>query len=296
MDLNAIKIFVSVAHAGSLSGASEKLQIPLPTVSRHIRELESQLKVQLLERSSRGSKLTDAGTRLYEHASRGIEMLDEAKRAVVSDQAHLKGRLRLSLPPGFEPWWELLSDFKTAFPDVFLQIYTTERRVDHLEDGIDVALRIGAVVNESMIARRMLVYRHVLVASPEFIARNGRPAIPAHLSRFPCGLWSPGANARNCWTLGADAVAPNWAIVTNDYGHLRSCALAGEIITELPPFMAAKAIREGKLISLMPGHPMPEQQVNLVYPSHRYPSAIVRVYLDFCQSRIDWLAETCAFP
>ncbi|MEL5218104.1 LysR family transcriptional regulator [Serratia bockelmannii] len=294
MDLNAIKIFVSIAHTGSLSGASERLQIPLPTVSRHIRELESQLKVQLLERSSRGSKLTEAGTRLYEYASRGIEILDEAQRALVSDQAQLKGRLRLSLPTGFEPWWELLSDFRTAFPEIFLQVYATERRVDHLEDGIDVALRIGSVVHDSMIARCMLVYRHVLVASPAFIKQNGKPSTPEHLNHFPCGFWSSGVNYQNCWKLGVDEVTLNWAIVTNDYGQLRSCAMAGELITELPPFMAAKAIRDGKLISLMQEHPMPEQQVNLVYPSHRYPSAIVRAYLDFCQTKIEWLTETCS--
>jgi DNA-binding transcriptional LysR family regulator len=98
MDLNATRIFVGVVQAGSLSAAATRLGIPLPTLSRRIRDLERRLKVQLLERSARGTKPTDAGTRLYEHASRGIEALLEAEQAVVSDQARLKGRLRLSLP------------------------------------------------------------------------------------------------------------------------------------------------------------------------------------------------------
>ncbi len=149
MDLNATRMFVAVVQAGSLSAAATRLGIPLPTLSRRIRDLERQLKVQLLERSARGTKLTDAGARLYEHASRGIEALLEAEQAVVSDQARLKGRLRLSLPQTFEPWWDLLAAFQRRYPDIQVYVYSTERRVDLIEDGIDVALRVGAIVHES---------------------------------------------------------------------------------------------------------------------------------------------------
>src|SRR6267378_2085252 len=101
-------MFVAVVQAG-LSAAATRLGTPLPTLSRRIRDLERQLSVQLLERSARGTKLTDAGARLYEHASRGVEALLEAEQVVASDQARLKGRLRLSLPQTFEPWWDLLA-------------------------------------------------------------------------------------------------------------------------------------------------------------------------------------------
>lgn len=110
--------------------------------------------MQLLERSARGVRLTDAGTKLHEHAGRGIEALLEAKQAVMSDQAGLKGRLRLSLPQSFEPWWDLLAAFQRRYSDIQIQVYTTERRVDLVEDGIDVALRVGAIVHETMVARR----------------------------------------------------------------------------------------------------------------------------------------------
>jgi molybdenum-dependent DNA-binding transcriptional regulator ModE len=118
MDLNATRMFVAVVQAGSLSAAAIRVGIPLPTLSRRIRDLERQLKVQLLQRSARGAQLTDAGMRLYEHAGRGIEALLEAEQAVVSDQARLKGRLRLSLPQTFEPWWELLAAFQRRYPDI----------------------------------------------------------------------------------------------------------------------------------------------------------------------------------
>src|SRR5215469_613259 len=156
MDLNATHMFVAVVQAGTLSSAASRLGIPLTTLSRRIRDLERQLKVQLLERSARGTKLTEAGARLYEHASRGIEALLEAEQAVASDQARLKGRLRLSLPQTVEPWWDLLTAFQRRYPDIEVYVYSTDRRMDLIEDGIDVALRVGKIVHETMIARYVL--------------------------------------------------------------------------------------------------------------------------------------------
>lgn len=294
MDLNAVQMFVSVVQAGSLSSAADRMGVPLPTLSRRIRELERQLNVQLLERSVRGTRLTDAGTRLYEHASRGIETLMEAGQAVASDQARLKGRLRLSLPPAFEPWWKLLSAFQHRHPDIRLHVYTTERRVDLIEDGIDVALRVGTITHESMVARRVLSYRHALVASPLLIERLGMPGSVEELHRFPCAVWSLGANTRGRWHLGEQAIEPESVLATNDYAHLCSRALAGEVITELPPFLAAPAIRAGQLVVLLPTQLLPEQQIHLLYPSHRHPSAIVRAYLDFCQQQVSTLVDACA--
>jgi len=289
MDFNAVRMFVSVAQNGSLSAAAERLDIPLPTLSRRIRELEQQLKVQLLERSVRGTKLTDSGTRLYEHASRGIEALIEGEQAVISDQAHLKGRLRLSLPPSFEPWWEVLSAFQRRYSQIQISVYTTERRIDLIEDGVDVALRVGMIAHETMVARRMLTYRHILVASPALIERLGALSSVEALDSYPCAVWSQGDNA--IWQLGGVAFKPEAMLSTNDYAHLRSRALNGDVVTELPPFLAASGIREGKLLALLPEHPLPEQQINLLYPSHRHPSAIVRAYLDFSQEYMGYLAE-----
>lgn len=301
MDLNAVQMFVAVVQAGSISAAAERLKLPLPTVSRRVRELERELSVQLLERSARGTRLTDAGARLYEHAVRGIELLAEAQQAVVSDQARLKGRLRLSLPPAFEPWWELLSRFQLQYPDIQLQVHTTERRIDLIEDGIDVALRVGAITHEAMVARRVLEYRHLLVASPALIERFGVLESIDDLHRFPCATWVLGANAPSRWLLGGHSVEPRSVLATNDYAHLRSRALAGDVVTELPPFLAADAIRAGDLVELLPQCPLPLQKIHLLYPSHRHPSSIIRTYLDFCQAEIsliskDWLQQGEVLP
>jgi len=294
VDLNDVRIFVSVVQTGSLMNAASRMGVPLATISRRIRALEKELNVQLLERSARGTRLTDAGARLYQHASLGVEILKDGEEAVVSDQAMLKGRLRISLPPAFDIWWDLLHDFQRRYPDIRLHVYTTERRVDLIEEGIDVALRVGAIAHEAMVARRMLSYRHVLVASPQLIERFGMPHEPAALSRLPCALWNRAPNDANTWQLGKTTVEPHIVLTTNDYAQLRHRALNGEFVTEIPPFLAADSIRQGRLVPLLPGYPLPDQQVNLLYPSHRHPSAIVRTYLEFCQSRIAWFVDQCA--
>jgi DNA-binding transcriptional LysR family regulator len=286
VDLNAVHMFIQVAQAGSLSAGAARLQLPLPTVSRRIRELERQLNVQLLERSARGVSLTDAGTRLYEHGGRGIEALQEAEQAVVCGQAQLKGRLRLSLPPAFEPWWELLAMFQRQYPDIQLSVYATDRRVDLVEDGIDVSLRVGVIVHEAMVARRMFAYRHIVVAGRGLIERLGIPDSLEVLHRFPCAAWSSGTNTASNWLLGGEIFAPRSVLTTNDYAHLRNRALAGDFVTELPPFLAASALRSGELIAILPDKPMPDQQLHLIYPSHRHPSTLVRAYLDFCQQQL----------
>src|SRR5258708_3382768 len=202
MDLNAVEMFVSVVRAGSRAAAAERANIPLPTLSRRIRELERQLKVHLLERSVRGTRLTDAGTRLYEHASLGIEELLKGQEAVTSDQARLKGRLRLSLPDGFEPWWKLLSVFQKHYPDIQLHVYSTGRRVDLIEEGIDVALRVGTIKHEAMVSQRLLLYRHVLVAGAQLVERLGLPESIDALLRFPCSVCTPAPDVSAVWRIG----------------------------------------------------------------------------------------------
>jgi DNA-binding transcriptional LysR family regulator len=293
MDLNAARIFISVVQAGSLSAAATRLGIPLPTLSRRMRDLERQLKVQLLERSARGTRLTDAGARLYEHAGRAIEALLEAEQAVVSDQALLKGRLRVSLPQTFVPWWDLLAAFQHRYPDIQVHVYSTERRVDLIEDGIDVVLRVGAIVHDAMVARRVLSSRNILVTSPKLVERLGMPEQPDAPHRFPCAVWASRIDSPIRWELGGQVFEPKAVLSTNDYHHLCTRALGGDVVTELPPFLAAAAIREKRLVPLLPQHPLPEWSVNLLYPPHRHQSTIVRTYLDFCQSYLPNIVQAC---
>src|SRR5437588_10555927 len=152
-------------------------------------------------------------------------------------------------------------------------------------------MRVGPVVHESMIARRLLCYRHVLVASPTLLKRLGSPATPDALFRYPCAVWCRDANSVGSWRVGERTLEPPAVLAVNDYLHLRNRALAGEVVTELPPFLAAAALRDGHLRAVMPDHPQLEQQVSLLYPVHRHPSSIVRTYLEFCQKSVGQFLE-----
>lgn len=286
MDLNAAQMFVAAVRAGSLSAAAAKTRVPLATLSRNVRQLEDELGVQLLERSARGARLTDAGLQLYEHASRGIDALQEGELAVTSHSKTLTGRLRLSLPPSFEPWWELLAGFQREHPHVQVLVYTTERAVELSLEGIDIALRVGAAVHESLLAKRLLRYRHVLVASPALLERLGTPTVPEALLGLPTGLWTRDPGEQRGWRLGGQEVQPTPVLAVNDYLHLRQRALAGDVVTELPPFLAADGLRDGRLVALLPEHPLPEQEVSLLYQRQQQPSRIVRAYLDYCHREV----------
>lgn len=286
MDLKAAEMFIAVVRAGSFSAASLKTRVPLATLSRNVRQLEEELAVRLLERSARGTKLTDAGMQLYEHASRGIDALHEGELAVTSHQHVLKGRLRLSIPPSFEPWWELLAGFQREHPDIQVVVYTTERAVDLSMEGIDIALRIGPVVHESLVAKRLLRYRHLLVASPKLLERFGTPTSPDALFALPTAIWVRDANAHRPWRLGEREIEPAAVLAVNDYLHLRQRAIAGDVVTELPPFLAAEALRDGRLVALLPDQPFPEQEVSLLFQRQQHPSRVVRAYLDYCQREV----------
>lgn len=265
-------------------------------MSRRIRALEQALKVDLLERSAKGVTLTQAGTRLFEFASRGLEFLQEGREALVSDQAHIKGKLRLSVPPSFSPWWQLIADFQKTYPDIRVHLLSTERRVHPVEDGIDVALRVGRVEHEALIARHLLDYRHVVVASPTFVANYGIPKEPCDLTRYACATWSLGTNAPTAWHFQGGSVEPKMVLSTNDSMHLLHSVMAGEVITELPPFLVKDAIERGDLVPLLADFRLPQCALNLLYPAHRHPSAVVRTYLDYCRHRVPWLMNACTIP
>ena len=280
MNLNSARIFVNVVAKGSFTSAAKVMGIPVATVSRRVAELESSLNVRLLERSTRSLRLTEAGATLYEFVSRGLEEMDAGLLALSEKEQDLKGRLRFSMPPNFEPMWLLLDHFQELHTNIDIDLFVSDRRLDFIEDGIDVALRIGEVASQSAVARLLMSYRHRLVASPELLGKISVHS-PQDLLSVNCAAWSQ-KNDVIIWTLGNENLAVNPYLRANDYLHMRYLALKGKCITELPPFFCQKYLETGELVEVLPNYVMPEQQVNLVYPSRKSMSRITRVFIDYC--------------
>ena len=197
MDLNSLMVFAKVVEVNSFSGAARRLKMPVSTVSRRIAELEDQLGVRLLERSTRSMRLTDVGAEVLQHAQHSAE-LSEAVDGIVSNHlADVSGVLRLSAPPSISDSLlaPLIGAFQASYPNVRVQVLITERIVDQIAEGVDLSFRVRELEDSSLVARRVLTYRHQLVASPAYLQKCKPPKsprdLPAHrLLAF--SFWKPG--------------------------------------------------------------------------------------------------------
>jgi len=293
MDLNALKMFVLAARSGSLSAAARNNNIPLPTLSRKIAELERELNSVLLERNSTGCRLTETGQKLLNYASSAMDILADTEQAVLTASPRITGRLRLTIPQSLEVWWQLISQFQKAYPGIAVSVHSTERRVDLISEGVDVALRVGTIADDSVVIRHLMDFRHMLVASPALFHTTPLPVKPSDLMDYPCAAWGSVIGARPVWMLGNYAYDVPAILTVNDYLHLRAGALEGEYITELPVFFAADFINKGKLIELLPAYPLPYSSLHLVYKRHGHISASARAYIDFCCDNIGLLSAKC---
>src|ERR1700719_2914041 len=196
-DLNSLMIFAKVVEAKGFSEAARRLKMPTSTVSRRIADLENQLGVRLLERSTRSLRLTDVGSEVLEHAQHSAE-LSEAVDGIVSNHlSNVSGLWRLSAPPSISDslLTPLVGAFQASYPNVRVQIFITERIVDQIAEGVDLAFRVDPQLeNSSLVARKILTYRHQLVASPDYLAKCKPPKTPQDLldHRLPAfSFWTP---------------------------------------------------------------------------------------------------------
>lgn len=182
-DLNSLAVFAKVVEANSFSEAARRLNMPVSTVSRRIAELEDQLGARLLERSTRNLRLTDLGREVFEHALRGTQLRDAIESVVSSRLSDISGTLRLSAPPSLSDTLltPLVIAFQRQYPNLRIQILVTERFVEHIADGVDLVFRLGALRDSSLVARRILTYRHQLVASPAYLKGCKPPRSPQDL-------------------------------------------------------------------------------------------------------------------
>lgn len=291
MDLNAVKLFVQAAEAGSISEAARRTGIPLPTISRQLRKLEDDLGMRLLDRGPRGLALTPAGNQLVSDAQAALASLAQAEQRL-HDASGMAGRLRISIPPHLEALWQLFRAFGRRYPAVTFEVFVTDRRVDLVADGIDVALRVGERGTAGYVGRTLTRYRHRLVASPKFLAAHPIKT-PMDLTRVPCACWR---SLGSCvWQLGDTVVNLDPMLVTNDYLHLLWLAEAGDVVTEVPPFLAARGLEQGRLVEPLPEHEhaLPDVPLRALVVERRSMSPLVRQFLEYASENV---AQALAVP
>jgi DNA-binding transcriptional LysR family regulator len=291
MDLNGLRIFVTVVDAGGFSRAARTLSVPKSFVSRKVSLLEEHLGVRLLNRTTRSLSLTDAGREFHEQAARIVAAAEEAERIVTGMRETPSGLLRITAPIEFGIAFlgPVAAGFMTRYPEVRLDLALTDRTVDLVEEGVDLAMRAGTLADSSLIARSLGKFRFTLVASPKYLAARGTPKRPTDLT------------AHDALVYGAVTHKPTW--VLEDKGRkirvpikprqtssvlalAKEAAVAGLGIAFLPSFLCVAEIKRKRLVPILEKFLPPEREFHVVYPERRHLSAKTRAFLDYLREKM----------
>lgn len=284
--LQAMESFVRVVEAGSFSAAARLLRVGQPAVSKTVAALETHLGVRLLVRSTRTLKPTDAGQAFYERARRALAEADEAEIAARGLGRGLEGRLRVCAPVTFARLHvvPVVGDFLEAHPKLSIDFVMDDRPIDLVSENIDVALRLGALGDSSLTARRLATAERVLVASPDYLRRHGAPKAPADLSAHQAISYAQ-ATGDDEWRLTKGRVemsvrVPSRLACTAAEG-VREAVKAGLGIAMVSTWMAAPELSSGELQLVLPDWRLPGVDLWAVYPAGRMPSARARAFVEW---------------
>lgn len=286
-----LKAFVAVVETGSFTAASQRLDIAKSAISRRVSILEERLGVQLLRRTTRRLNLTDTGQSFYERAARILADLEEAESAVAQEHGELRGSLKLALPLAFAvlQMHGPLAEFSRLHPKLKFDLDLNDRRIDLLEEGVDLAIRIGHLADSSLIARKLFDARTVVCASPGYLERVGTPTHPAQLSDHACLVYSnlPDPGRWVCRDSNDERieVQVNVAMRASSGEFLRECARQGMGIVVQPTFLAGDEVRRGGLVPILENFHWPKTPAYAVYPPTRHLTYRVRTFIDFLVDR-----------
>lgn len=292
IDINAAALFVRVSEFRSFSEASKRLGIPISTVSRKISELEKTLGVRLLERSTRHLRITELGAEYYQYCRRGLEEIEAGGLALINRQTEVSGTLRLSIPPNLADVLvaPLVIGFQKTYPKSQVRVMVTERYVDLIEDNVDVAMRVGQLNDSSLIARRLLAYRHILVASPDYVKVHGQPEHPDELQAHRTITFG-GWHEKVVWELKKDKtvmkIPVDSALSINEISGIQYVVENNQGIAQIPAMICAAAIQQGRLVEIMTDWKLSPTFLSFIYPSKRNTSKLVSLFIDYCFENIN---------
>ena len=290
--LSDIAVFVQVVRDGSFTKAADRLELSRSVVSKYVTRLEEKLGARLLNRTTRRLSLTEAGRIFYERSRLGLEEIEEAKAEVSRLQGKPRGVLRVNSPMSFGILHvaPLLSEFLAEHPEISIDMNLDDRKVDVIEEGFDVSIRITDLPDSSLVARRLGPCRHAIVAAPSYLEKHGVPKAPDDLRDHNIIAYQYQESATDWHFLGPDkkqiTVPVSGSIQMNNSLALREALLGGVGITRTPTFVVGDDVAAGRLITLLPNYEILEVSIYLVYPQRRHLSPKIRAFVDFLAARI----------
>jgi len=284
-------VFVKVVESSSFAAAARHFRLSPAMASRHVQALEQQLGAQLLNRTTRRVSPTEVGQAYYQRVRQILADIDEADRLATDLQATPRGLLRITSSQSFgiRHLAPAIADYLVLCPEVLMDVTLNDRYLNVIEEGFDLAVRIGLLEDSSLVARRLAPVRMALCAAPEYIARHGAPQRPADLAQHNCLSYTYAA-ARSEWRFvdgegKEEAAHIAGRLLANNGDVLRVAALQGQGVALAPTFILGEDLRAGTLVRLLPAYTPPEVGLYAVYPPSRHLSAKVRSFVDFLATR-----------
>ena len=292
--LQAMEVFVQVVDTGSFTRTAEMLNMPKASVSTLVQALETALAAKLLHRTTRLVTVTSDGAAYYERCIRILSDVRDAEESLSRTRLNPSGRLRVDSPTGLssEILIPALPGFFERYPDITLELGSTDRTVDLIEEGVDCAVRGGPLLDPGLIARRVGVITFVTAAAPAYLARHGTPTHPNDLLKHRCVNYFSARNGKvSDWDFNRDGerieIPLPGSIALNDSNAYVTAGLAGLGIIQMTDYLLLRHVQEGRMVQLLPEWSSDPLPVHVVYPQNRHLSAKVRVF-------VEWVSELFA--
>jgi DNA-binding transcriptional LysR family regulator len=294
--LGAMQAFVEVVERGSFSAAASRRGLSGAALSKSLAQLEQHLNARLLNRTTRRLSLTDAGRAYLERCRSILRDVEEAELAAAQVAVAPRGHLLVSAPSSFGAMYlaAAFNAFLRRYPEVTLELSLTDRFVDVVQEGFDLSIRIAELPDSSLVARRLAPCRRVYCASPDYLARYGRPQLPSELAGHRC-LLNTNSPRPGVWEFhgedGVETVAVAGPLSTDSGQILHAAVLDGQGIALLPTFYVGPDLRAGRLEAVLPAYCHPDIGIYALYASRRYLSAKTRALVEFLAERFAGVPE-----